>query len=112
VNNSLSPEQRLYHGLVKPREAEHDDQVYRTYGKEWARIERQGGNHPCVLLDFELKSRILKAIHAARKIEKEVAEKFALSERPRSPILAPSNALQREVDRDTLPIGSGFAHGS
>src|SRR6202789_2197930 len=69
ASNSFSPEQKLYHGLVKPREAEHDAQIYRAYRKEWERIEKQGGTNPRVLLDFELKSQVQKAIYAARKAE-------------------------------------------
>ena len=38
----FTPEQKLYHGLVKPREAEHDTQIYRAYLKEAEQIERAG----------------------------------------------------------------------
>lgn len=69
MNDSWSPGQKLYHGLVKPREAEHDAQIYRAYQKEWQRIEKEGGSNPRVLLDFELKSQVQKAIHVARKEE-------------------------------------------
>ena len=83
----FAPEQRLYHGLVKPREAEHDTQVYRAYLKEAERIEKAGGSNLRVELDFELKSKVQKAIHAARKanpersmgeIKREVAEQHEL----------------------------------
>jgi hypothetical protein len=67
--NEIDPEQKLYHGLVKPREVEHDSQIYRAYLKEWEKIERNGGENPRVKLDFEIKSEVQKAIHAARKIE-------------------------------------------
>ncbi len=67
--NEIDPDQKLYHGLVKPREVEHDSQIYRAYLKEWDKIERQGGENPRVKLDFEIKSEVQKAIHAARKIE-------------------------------------------
>ena len=69
MSNSFSPEQKLYHGLVKPREAEHDAQIYRAYRKEWEKIEKSGGSNPRVLLDFELRSQVQKALHAARKAE-------------------------------------------
>lgn len=67
LNSPFSPGQKLYHRLVKPREAEHDAQIYRAYQKEWQKIDKEGGSHPRVLLDFELKSQVQKAIHAARK---------------------------------------------
>jgi hypothetical protein len=69
--SGFSPEQKLYHGLVKPREVEHDTQVYRAYLKEAERIERAGGGNLRVELDFELKSKVQKAIHAAHKAEPE-----------------------------------------
>lgn len=61
--------QQLYNGLVKPREAEHDTQIYRAYLKEAQRIEKDGGSNLRVELDFELKSKVQKAIHAAQKAE-------------------------------------------
>jgi len=84
---NFPPDQRLYHGLVKPREAEHDTQIYRAYLKEAERIERGGGKNLRVELDFELKHKTQKALYAARKaeperdlteIKQEVAERFDL----------------------------------
>jgi hypothetical protein len=69
--SGLPHDQKLYAGLVKPREAEHDAQIYRAYGKEAQRIEQKGGTNLRVRLDFELKSDVQKAIHAARKAEPE-----------------------------------------
>lgn len=83
----FSLDQKLYHGLVKPREAEHDSQIYRAYLKEAEHIEKSGGSNLRVELDFELKSKVQKAIHAARKIDpdrgmaeikREVAQQFEL----------------------------------
>jgi len=51
----LPEDQVIYHGLVKPREAKHDTDLYRLYYKESARIERDGGKPLRVVLDFELK---------------------------------------------------------
>lgn len=74
--SELPQDQKLYSGLVKPREVEHDAQIYRAYRKEAERIERKGGTNLRVRLDFELKSEVQKAIHAARKVdpEKDMAE--------------------------------------
>jgi hypothetical protein len=83
----LPRDQRLYAGLVKPREAEHDSQIYRAYRKEAERIEKNGGRNLRVKLDFELKAEVQKAIYQARKadakrdmaeIKQEVAGKFEL----------------------------------
>jgi hypothetical protein len=85
--SGFAPEQKLYHGLVKPREAEHDTQIYRAYLKESDRIERAGGSNLRVELDFEIKSRVQRAIRVARKadperdmteIKREVAEQQQL----------------------------------
>jgi hypothetical protein len=67
----LPQDQQLYSGLVKPREVEHDTQIYRAYRKEAERIEQRGGTNLRVKLDFELKSDIQKAIHAERKADPE-----------------------------------------
>jgi hypothetical protein len=69
--SGLPQDQKLYAGLVKPREVEHDAQIYCAYRKEAGRIEQKGGTNLRVQLDFELKSDIQKAIHAARKAEPE-----------------------------------------
>jgi hypothetical protein len=85
--SDVAPKQRLYAGLVKPREVEHDTQIYRAYGKESERIKENGGTNLRVKLDFELKSEVQKAIHAARKadpnrdmsdIKRGVAQQFEL----------------------------------
>jgi hypothetical protein len=51
----LPEDQAIYHGLVKPREAEHDADLYRLYQKEASRIESTGGKPRRVILDYELK---------------------------------------------------------
>jgi hypothetical protein len=83
----LPKDQRIYAGLVKPREAEHDSQIYRAYRKEAARIEDKGGSNLRVKLDFVIKADVQKAIYAAHKadqqremaeIKEEVAERLEL----------------------------------
>jgi hypothetical protein len=53
--NCLPEDQELYHGIVKPREAKHDAELYRLFHAEAARIENAGGRPLRVLLDYELK---------------------------------------------------------
>jgi hypothetical protein len=83
----LPKDQRVYAGLVKPREVEHDSQIYRAYRKEAGRIENNGGTNLRVRLDFEIKADVQKAIYAERKadpkrdmaeIKQQVAERFEL----------------------------------
>ena len=85
--SGLPASQKLYYGMVKPREVEHDTQIYRAYQKEAERIEQKGGTNLRVQLDFELKSKVQKAIYAERKadpkrdlneIKQQVAERFEL----------------------------------
>jgi hypothetical protein len=65
----LPRDQRVYAGLVKPREAEHDSQIYRAYRKEAERIEKNGGSNLRVRLDYEIKAQVQKAIYAERKAD-------------------------------------------
>ena len=83
----LPKDQKVYFGLVKQREVEHDSQIYRAYQKEAERIEHNGGSNLRVRLDFEIKSDIQKAIYAERKadpkrdmagIKQQVAERLEL----------------------------------
>lgn len=53
--NRLPEDQRIYHGVVKPREAKHDAELYRLFQTEAARIATAGGKPVRVLLDYELK---------------------------------------------------------
>ena len=87
LSGGLPQDQKLYAGLVKPREVEHDTQIYRAYRKEAERIEQKGGTNLRVRLDFELKSDVQKAIHAQLKadpersmaeIKQQVAQQFEL----------------------------------
>lgn len=83
----LPTDQKVYAGMVKPREVEHDSQIYRAYRKEAERIESRGGANLRVRLDYEIKSDAQKAIYAERKadperdmasIKEEVAAKLEL----------------------------------
>jgi hypothetical protein len=100
-------DQKLYHGLVKPREVEHDTQIYLAYLKEAERIERGGGKNLRVELDFELKHKVQKAIYAATKAEpdrdlgeirQEAAQKFELPYN-RNKIESPDARLHYEQDQ-------------
>jgi len=107
--NNFSSEQMLYHGLVKPREVEHDSQIYSAYRKEVERIKESGGSNFRVELDFELKSKVQKAIHAARKVDpdrdmdeikREVAGQYELPY-VRNKIEIPDARIHYDVDQGT-----------
>ena len=78
----------MYHSFVKPREANHDADLYRLYQKEIARIEEKGGKNLRVVLDYELK----------RKINREIA-RLGTDARPE---IAARHGLQ--VVRNKIPI--------
>jgi hypothetical protein len=52
--------QVLYHGFTKPREANHDADLYRVYQKAAEKIEGQGGRNLRVVLDYEMKKRLYR----------------------------------------------------
>jgi hypothetical protein len=57
--NRLVPEgQSTYHGFVKPKEANHDADLYRLYQKEAGKILDKGGRNLRVVLDYELKRKL------------------------------------------------------
>ncbi|HTF65729.1 MAG TPA: hypothetical protein VK638_23875 [Edaphobacter sp.] len=106
--SGLPPSQKLYYGMVKPREVEHDTQIYRAYLKEAERIEQKGGTNLRVQLDFELKSKVQKAIHAERKtdpkrdmaeIKQKVAEHFELPI-VKGKIQIPDARIEYDLPRD------------
>jgi DNA-binding MarR family transcriptional regulator len=58
ANRMVPRGQAIYSGFVKPKEANHDADIYQIYQKEAARIEAQGGKNLRVILDFELKRKL------------------------------------------------------
>jgi hypothetical protein len=86
-DGDLPKDQKVYAGMVKPREVEHDSQIYRAYRKEAERIEGKAGTNLRVKLDYEIKSDVQKAIYRERKadparsmakIKEQVAKQFDL----------------------------------
>jgi len=78
--NRLVPRaQAVYHEFVKPKEANHDANLYLLYQKEAARIEMEGGRNLRVILDYELRRKINRDLArfgtAARN---EIAERHGL----------------------------------
>src|SRR6266403_3416584 len=65
----VSSRQTIYHGLVKPKEARHDADLYRLYQKVSREIERSGGKVSRVVLDFELKKDLYQALSRMRPDE-------------------------------------------
>jgi hypothetical protein len=57
----LPEEQRIYHGFVKPKDLDHDADLYKVYQKAVEEIREKGGEPTRVRLDFELKESINRA---------------------------------------------------
>lgn len=62
----VSHRQATYHGLVKPKEARHDADLYRLFQQVARDIEDSGGKVRRVVLDFELKKDLYKSLSRMR----------------------------------------------
>ena len=70
----LSPNQRIYHRFVKPKEVEHDADLYKVYQKAVEKIVGKGGKAIRVRLDFELKESINRSKEAAGRLPEAMRE--------------------------------------
>jgi hypothetical protein len=66
--SGLPEDQRIYHGFVKPKEHDHDADLYKVYQKAAEEIRERGGKPTRVKLDFELKESINRAKEAAGRL--------------------------------------------
>ena len=85
-NSGVVPEgQAIYHGFVKPREAEHDADLYRLYHAHAEKIEQAGGRVTRVILDYELKRDVNRGLAALNpdeqtdKARQRIAERHGLA---------------------------------
>lgn len=72
----LPEDQRAYYGFVKPKELDHDADLYRVYQKAVEEIEKRGGRPVRVRLDFELKESINRAREEAGRLPEEMRERW------------------------------------
>jgi len=66
-----NPQQKLYAGVVKLRELDHDSKMYRLYLKESEAIRQAGGSPKRVVLDYELKKTVNKELAAIQKLSRQ-----------------------------------------
>jgi hypothetical protein len=79
ANRIVAKDQAIYHGFVKPREANHDADLYLLYQKEAARIDEKGGRPVRAVLDFELKKNINRDFAKfGTEARKEIAARHGL----------------------------------
>jgi hypothetical protein len=82
----LRPDQAIYHGLKKPKEAIHDAELYRLYDKVAGEIEGRGGRVLRVRLDYEIKRELYMRLArvsddkglAPEAVKEEVARRYHL----------------------------------
>jgi hypothetical protein len=78
----LAPrKQAIYHGFAKPKEARHDADVYRLYHKVAKEIERSGGRVRRVVLDFELKKDLYRALSRIQPDKNARDERISIASR-------------------------------
>jgi hypothetical protein len=74
--SGLSRDQRLYHGFVKPKELDHDADLYKVYQKAIEEIREKGAKPTRVILDFELKESINRAKQFAGRLPEDERRRF------------------------------------
>jgi hypothetical protein len=79
AHHALPENQTAYYGFVKPKEANHDADIYRVYQKEGRRISRDGGRKFRVILDFELKRKLNRDFATfGKESQQEIAARHGL----------------------------------
>jgi hypothetical protein len=73
--SGLPKDQALYHGFVKPREIEHDADLYKVYQYAAEEIRKEGGKPVRVRLDFELKGAVQREKNAVKGLAQEEQKK-------------------------------------
>jgi hypothetical protein len=69
------PEQKVYSGIKKIAEVNHDSAIYRMYQAEARKIRSSGGRIRRVVLDYELKKQIYSPLAKARDLSPESFQK-------------------------------------
>jgi DNA-binding MarR family transcriptional regulator len=73
--SGLPKDQALYHGFVKPREIEHDADLYKVYQHAVEKIRNEGGKPLKVRLDFELKGAVQREKNTVKALPQEEQKK-------------------------------------
>jgi hypothetical protein len=70
----INPRQQIYAGAVKTRELKHDATLYRLYEKVARDMEKRGQRPIRVVLDYELKTNINKALAKTKELSRQQKE--------------------------------------
>jgi len=68
---AIPKEQKTYHGFVKPREINHDADLYAVYQQAAEEIRERGGAPGRVRLDFEMKADVQRARDAVKSLPEQ-----------------------------------------
>jgi hypothetical protein len=74
-------EQTFYAGFVKRAEVKHDIGIYRMYQHEREQIEASGGRVTRIVMDFEIKKRLMSELNRRGEDPRDSARKLTISER-------------------------------
>jgi hypothetical protein len=89
----VSSRQTTYHGLVKPKEARHDADLYRLYHKVAKEIDDSGGKVRRVVLDYELKRDLYRKLSRVDPNKKLAYERIRVA-----------NEYDLKVVNDKIPV--------
>ena len=83
ATNTVQKGQVLYHGFTKPREADHDADLYKLYQRGLEKASRDGGKNVRVILDSELKRTLYRDLarateHGSGEAKSAIAERHGL----------------------------------
>jgi hypothetical protein len=73
--------QQFYAGLVKSQEIRHDLGIYRMYQRERQTIEAAGGAIRRVVMDFEIKKRLMSELNRRGEDPRDMVRKSAIAAR-------------------------------
>lgn len=79
--NRVPKSQALHAGFVKPKELADDAELYRLYQKVASEIERSGGTVRRVVLDFELKEELYRALSQVDPAKNPDYERMSVANR-------------------------------
>jgi len=79
--NRVPKSQALYDRFVKPKELAHDSELYRLYQKVASEIEYNGGTVRRVVLDYELKEELYRALSKADPAKNPEYERMYVANR-------------------------------
>src|SRR6266851_4710867 len=89
----VSNRQALYHGLVKPKEARHDADLYRLYHKVAKEIDDVGGKVRRIVPDYELKQELYRKLSRVDPNKKLAYERIRVA-----------NEYDLKVVNDKIPV--------